>query len=211
MFEKFISADAPDFRQRYQGTYGYFTHKGKRTLCRLDKISTEGSRSFVEFSDRDGLKYLLHPDSEDDSTGFEFLPPKSSYFNTKEGIPLLVNRVPARQYLRGICDRNTAIYNMRNKMQPVDFSTLVKLFEESVSIKDALAVAMKSEDGAAGVALNQAFALCIGTSIVKCFNQQIGVFDHKEGLFTVALDSPELWGQEITDAFRRAKLNMIFK
>jgi len=30
-------------------------------------------------------------------------------------------------------------------------------------------------------------------------------------LFTISLDSQELWGQEITDAFRRAKLNMILK
>lgn len=211
MFEKFLSADAHDFRQRYQGTYGYFTHKEKRTLCRLDKISTDGPRAYVEFSDRAGLKYLLHPDSEEDNTGFEFLPPKSSYFNTKEGVPLLVTRVPARQYLRGICDRNTSIYNMRNKAQPVDFSTLVKLFEESIGVKDALAVALASDDPSAGVALNQSFAICVSTYAIKCFNQQIGMFDYKEGLFTVSLDSPELWGQEITDAFRRAKLNMIFK
>jgi len=211
MFEKFMSVEANDFRQRYQGTYGYFTHKGKRTLTRLDKIQADGRSSFVEFSDRDGLKYLLHPDSEDNDTGFEFLPPKSAYFNTKEGVPLLVTRVPARQYLRGICDRNTQITDMRNNLREVGFETLTKLFEDKTDAQRAMAAAIVSDSSGRGVAISPSFAVSFALGSIKCFNQTIGQCQFDKGLFTISLDSQELWGQEITDAFRRAKLNMILK
>ena len=211
MFEKFTSIDSGDFRQRYQGTYGYFTHKGKKTLTRLDKIYADGRSSYVEFSDRDGLKYLLHPDSEEEGTGFEFLPPKSSYFNTEEGIPLLVSRVPARQYQRGICDKNISVADLRNNFRPVDFGTLILLFEKTVDVAGALARAATSNSSSRGVAISPQFAVGLATKQIKCFNQAIGLATYEKGLFTVELDSPELWSQEVTDAFRRAKLNMVLK
>lgn len=211
MFEKFTSVDSNDFRQRYQGTYGYFTHKGKRTLTRLDKIVSDGRSSFVEFSDRDGLKYLLHPDSEDAGTGFEFLPPKSAYFNTPEGIPLLVSRIPARQYLRGICDRNTSITDMRNSNRAVDFASLITLFEQATPAGVALEKALKSGSGASGVAISPQFAVGLLTQQIRCFNQVIGSAEYSKGLFTIELDSPELWSQEVTDAFRRSNLNVVLK
>ena len=211
MFEKFTSMDSGDFRQRYQGTYGFFTYKGKRTLTRLDNIQANGRSSYVEFSDRDGLKYLLHPDSEDEGTGFEFLPPKSSYYNTTEGIPLLVSRVPARQFQRGICDKNTSISDLRNNNRPVDFASLVLLFEKTISAREALARAIASDNGSAGVALSGAFAVGFKTNVIKCFNQVIGTCKYENNVFNVELDSPELWTQEVTDAFRRNGFTVVFK
>lgn len=212
MFEKFTSADAGDFRQRYQGTFGYFTYKGKRTLTRLDRINSDGRSSYVEFSDREGLKYLLHPDAEDDNTGFEFLPPKSSYYNTTDGVPLLVGRVPARQYLRGICDKNTSVTDLNSNVYGVDFDTLVKLFETNIAKPvDALSLGLISKNEARGVAISPQFAVGFATGVLKCFSQPIGMADYDNGVFKVKLDSMELWGQEIKDAFARANLKVEFK
>jgi hypothetical protein len=211
MFEKFTSMESHDFRQRYQGTYGFFTHQGKKTLTRLDKVFAEGKASYVEFSDKDGLKYLLHPDSENEGTGFEFLPPKSAWFNTKEGIPLLVSRIPARQYQRGICDKNTSITDIRNNNRPVDFEFLSMLFGQNISAASALVSAKETGNGAAGVAISPQFVVGFNTHNIKCFNQTIGYAEYSKGMFTIELDSPELWTQEVTDAFRRSGLAMQFK
>lgn len=211
MFEKFTSKDSGDFRQRYQGTFGHFISGGKRTLARLDNIIADGRASYVEFSDRDGVQYLLKPDSEVEGRGFEFIPPKSSYYNTKKGIPMLVKRIPARQYQRGICDRNTAVANMRNEGVPVGFDVLVELFEEKVSAAEALEAAIKSKSTAAGVAISPQFALCLSNGIIRCYEQNIGVFTHNKGIFSVHLDSKDLWQQEITDCFKRSGFKLEIK
>lgn len=209
MFEKFTSQDAGDFRQRYQGTYGYFVNDGKRTLTRLDRINANGTLSTVEFVDRDGLSYLLKPDTDKEGRGFEFLPPKSAYFNTQEGEPLLVSRVPARQYLRGICDRNTQITNLRDMVEPVDFGVLIRIFETTITPKQALECALKSTKKYRGVAVSPQIAVGIDYGAIKLFNQQIGSVNYmKSGLFKIALDNPDLWRQEVVDAFKRADIPM---
>ena len=211
MFEKFTSVDSQDFQRRYQGTYGFFTHQGKKTLTRLDKINADGRASYVEFSDREGLKYLLKPDSETDGIGFEFLPPKCAYYNTKSGTPLLVSRVPARQYLRGICDRNTSISTLNNDFLPVEFENLVTIFEERATPAEALIPALKADLKNSGIAVSPQFAVGFKLGVIKCFNQAIGKAKYDTGLFTISLDNPSLWQQEVMDAFRRSNLNMVLQ
>jgi len=213
MFEKFTSKDSNDFRQRYQGTFGYFIGKGKRTLTRLDNIVCDGRNSYVEFSDRDGVNYLLKPDSEDQGMGFEFIPPKAAYFNTKIGNPRLVKRIPARQYQRGICDRNTSIQDMKSLPFPVSFDSLIPLFEEKIGVREALQVALKSKHGARGVALSNQFAICFGNNVLRCLDQAIGfaTYDVATETFQVELDSKELWQQELTDVFKRNGMKVVIK
>jgi hypothetical protein len=213
MFEKFTSADSGDFQRRYQGTFGFFVNKGNKLLTRLDKVNVDGRLSSVEFSDVEGLRYLLKPDSDKEGLGFEFLPPKCAYYNTAGGIPLLINRIPARQYLRGICDRNTSIRDMLGKGYPVDFSTLLQVFANQVTIPAALLAAVKNKAtaSAAGIAISPQFAISLNHNVITCYDQPIGYAEFKEGVFIVELDSSELWHQEITDAFRRANLRVEFK
>lgn len=210
MFEKFTSLGSMDFKQRYQGTYGFFTNKGKRHLARLENVQAGGSNNYVEFVDRDGMEYKLLQDSVEETCGFEFIPPKCAYYNTPDG-PLIVNRVPARQYLRGICDRNTSIKDLLARSHPVSFETLIKLFENKTSVKDALANALLSKSAARGVAISSQFAVGFEEEVIKCFNTVIGRCVYVKDSFVVTLESPELWQQEVTDAFKRANLGVVFK
>ena len=77
MFEKFLSANVESFRQRYEGTYGFYRdEKKKRLLVRLDSISPEE----CVFVNADGIDFRLRVDTSRD-IGFEFLPPKSAWRN----------------------------------------------------------------------------------------------------------------------------------
>lgn len=214
MFEKFTSSESNDFRQRYMGTYGFFTRKGNRTLTKLTSITADGSASTVEFEDKDKLKYLLKADSKEEGLGFEFLPPKSAYYNTTDGVPLLVTRIPARQYLRGLCDKNTEIRNFSGNIG-ISFDSLGKIFGVDVPIMQAMAAmkkAIKASDLNAGIAVSPQFVVSPIHKFIRCFNQTIGVCSlGEDDVFTVELDSPELWQQDITDAFRRANLKVVFK
>lgn len=210
MFEKFTAIGANDFKQRYQGTYGFFTRGDKKYLTRLENVYV-GGQSYVEFVDRNGMEYKLLQDSKEDNCGFEFIPPKCAFYNTKEGSPRIINRIPARQYQRGICDRNTSIKDLIGRSFNVDFKILAALFEEVPSIAEALAAAIKSSAADRGVAISPQFAVGLNEQTIKCFNTTIGRCTYDKGIFTVTLESPELWQQEIKDAFSRAKLEVVFK
>jgi hypothetical protein len=81
MFEKFLSQNLESFKQRYEGTFGFYRNEeGKRLLVRLDSIT---ARNCV-FKDANGVDYRIRPDSEE-NIGFEFLPPKSQWYNTVDG------------------------------------------------------------------------------------------------------------------------------
>jgi len=175
MFEKFTSKTAGDFRQRYQGTYGFFKRGTSKTLVRLDKIVTDTSRPVVEFSDINGLKCHLFIDSEDETIGFEFLPPKMQYHNCEDGV-YIVRRVPARQYLRGICDRNTAINTVADYQLPVDFTMLNKLFTSTTTPQERIVLLRKGKDayGEQSIALSGQFAINLVSRKVYCLGTVIG-------------------------------------
>jgi hypothetical protein len=205
MFEKFTSIGATDFKQRYQGTYGIFlwsdkiTGEKKRKLVRLDAINTDRGQFSVTFVDSDGSNYTLLPDTPDDY-GFEFLPPRSAYYNTRNGEPWLIKRIASKQYSRGLCDKNTHISNLVGKRLPTGF-------EIKTTITDALKVAEKVLSTSAGIALSSQFSISFVDKRVRCFESRIGTLDeYKDGKFYVSLENPELWGTEIRDAFRRANL-----
>lgn len=209
MFEKFTSEGSQDFRQRYQGTFGFFNHKGKKTLTQLKEIHANGRASYVEFVDRDDLSYKLNPDSEADDTGFEFLPPKCAWYNTPKGVPLLVSRIPAKQYLRGICDRNTSITTIRGSGMPVNFAQLIDIFEAKVSVAEAIKLKpIKDYSTHGGFALSPQFALSNHFGTIHCFGTSIGSFKLVDDVYQVELSTPELWATEIRDAFRRNNLKV---
>lgn len=206
MFEKFTGPDAQDFRQRYEGTYGFFIKGDQRILVRLDSINTEDVKQ-VSFSDKDGIKYKLRADSDDDSVGFEFLPPKNSYHNTLEGTYLL-KRIPTRQYSRGICDRNTSIQTVSGRVVPVDFKYLHQLFGKNPSPKEMLALvqspAWKFERS---IALSSQFAIQLDNSRLYCFSLRIGeVALTKDNVVAITLDDPSLWQTELRDCFSRTQI-----
>lgn len=159
MFEKFLSVDAGDFRQRYEGTYGYYTDKkkGARLLTLLSTVDTNASPKKVHFEDCRGVKFYVNADSTEE-IGWEFLPPRSAFYNTTDGV-FYVQRIAARQFQRGITGRNTKIWKVTEKgfdQIKVAFDSLIPIFEKQVPFAKA---ALKWSETGEASALSPNFCL----------------------------------------------------
>lgn len=194
MFEKFLSVNAGDFRQRYQGTFGFYSRGGKKKLVRLSAVDTE--RGVVRFTDSGNAEFSLNANASEE-VGFEFITPKACWHNTNKGA-YMVRRVAQRQYQRGISENNTQIIEGKS-MGPcyVDFNTLSAIFENPITIKEASAKGHS-------FALSDQFY--VGEQKVWCFNQALGTFTKIGPVFNVKLNDEVMWGTEVRDAFRRANL-----
>jgi hypothetical protein len=195
MFEKFLSANAQDFRTRYQGTYGFYRTPAKNMLCKLTFV--EGNVTFV---DKKQMEYTLYPDSQSD-IGFEFIPPRSSYYNTPKGA-FYVERVASRQFQRGVSEKNTRIYSVGLKgfaSEGVNFDTLGALYENDVSLKEALESFFAERTPS--VAISKTFAISkkylwvlstLHGEVLECTPKKI----------VLRLKDADLFRTEITDALR---------
>ena len=202
MFEKFTSVDSADFKQRYLGTYGFFRSSEKRTLVQIKGIAANK----VTFIDRNKLDYFLQADSTAD-VGFEFVPPKSSYYNIKGGECVLISRIPSRQYLRGVCHRNTSIKGLNSGPMSIDFETLASVFESEETVQSALTASLASGQG---FAISPQFAISLMMQQLYCFDTPIGSVkvNPTTRVFEVDLLQPDLWGVEVRDAFQRNGLSL---
>lgn len=200
MFEKFNSTNSENFRQRYQGTYGFYRDgSGKRTLVKV--VSVDDQR--VEFVDARGVDYRLHADNTS-GIGFEFLPPKSVYYATTSGNVYLVLRVAARQFLRGICDKNTRVYKLYKGGLlgvRVDFTSLADIYLNQVPYNAASLpldkITLANAD-APGLALSHQFAMCLG--LVYLFDKTIGTYTVNNTQINITLYDRGLWGTELGDS-----------
>lgn len=194
MFEKFTTANAHDFRQRYEGTFGFFKGgDGKRLLTKLSYIRQD----VCAFVDSRGVEYKLYPNTEKD-IGFEFIPPKASYHNTPDGAKL-VQRIAARQFQRGLSGKNTAISWLNPTLVPlrVDFTVLESIFLKAVDCKTAFA----NYDLLPSVALSGQIAIN-NVGEVYMYERRIGTYTKKGPHMVVKLESADLWRTEVADAVR---------
>jgi hypothetical protein len=193
LFEKFLSANVDSFRQRYEGTYGFYRdEKKKRLLVRLDSISAEE----CTFVNADGIDFRLRVDTSRD-IGFEFLPPKSAWYNT-EGGAVWTQRLAQRQFSRGVTSKNLEISLLTpdRGLTPmrVDFKTLSSIYEK------ALAPALAIEAlGKKSVAISSAFALD-QSGVVYLFKEVIGSYKQQDKRLVFKLNEPKNWRTEISDA-----------
>jgi len=209
MFEKFTAVESPNFRQRYQGTYGFFRKDDNKVLVRLDQITTGDSRALVEFSDRTGVKYRLYSDSDDQSVGFEFIPPKCQYHNTESGT-YLVKRTAAKQYLRGICDRNTSIRTVNGVGMPVGFDILHAIYDHPVDHLTRYNTITDPEfDDEKSFAISSQFAISLETGRIFCLQAEIGTARMRYGKLTIVLNDASLWKTEIKDCLTRTGIKGI--
>jgi hypothetical protein len=192
VFEKFLSGNIESFRQRYEGTFGFYKDEsGKRLLVKLVEINP-GRCSFVDGA---GIAYALYPDSPRE-VGFEFLPPKSAWYNTQRGA-VYTQRYALRQFQRGVTSKtlemNLLIKGVLHPLR-VDFENLSALYEKSILPKDAF----KGLDEGRSLAISNQFAFDEGS--VLLFRAKIGEYKRDVKTFTIKLDEPDLWRTEITDA-----------
>lgn len=193
MFEKFMSSNAGDFRQRYHGTYGFYSRAGKRVLVKLYNVDTENLR--VTFINKDNTPFVIQADASESEVGFEFLTPKAAWHNTPMG-PLLVRRIAQRQYSRGLCESNTGITDATGVGKVVAFDTLGAIFDTTVTVAEA--------SKGRSFALNEFF--CVADERLWLLGQSVGKIERSGMDFSVTMDDKSLFGQEAQDAFSRAKI-----
>jgi hypothetical protein len=191
MFEKFLSENIENFRQRYEGTFGFYKVGNKRLLVKLQEISNQQ----CHFKDALGMDYTIQPDHPDE-VGFEFLPPKSQWYNTKEGA-VYTQRIASRQFQRGVTGKTLEIVLLREHMlypMAVNFKNLQSIYESPLTPKEALPGLDKKQS----LALSGQFALDAGT--VFLLKEPIGGYECKRENFKFHLNERDLWKTEISDA-----------
>lgn len=195
MFEKFLSENIENFRQRYEGTFGFYRDGGNRRL--LVKL-TEIAGNQCNFVDARGVTYNVRPDHPNE-VGFEFLPPKSMWYNTEYGA-MFAQRIASRQFQRGVTAKTLSIVLLHKGElvdRRVDFPNLSAMYEGKNSPKDSLEGLSKGRS----LALSGQFA--VDTGIVYLLRERIGTYEQTKGShFRFKLAEPDLWKTEITDALR---------
>src|SRR5690348_12047969 len=101
MLETFQSATSRDFRQRYTGSYGFYTIplSKKRILVYLSEVGEDTAH----FLDENSAKYTAKADQ---AVEFEFIPVKKKLFSYNDQL-YLAQRRPARMWSRGVNPQNT--------------------------------------------------------------------------------------------------------
>lgn len=202
MIDSLTRQNAGDFRQRYNGTFGYYTinegpRKGNKILVRL----TDVNDSQVTFIDSRGSEYYVYADS---GIPFEFLPLEKRVANTAKGNVIYGCRVPARQWSRGVSERNTSIINLQSRMAvSVNFVNLEALYSAEDNYPTAFSEFVKGSRK--GAALDKKFSIIKNpdeTINVKLFNSDIGVFS--DGVAKII----PLFKQEFSDMVSRSKFDI---
>jgi len=101
MIESPTSANIADFKQRYSGVYGRLDPDGKRTSVYVKGVTA----TKVVFQDVLGAEYYANVNAD---VNFEFLPAEKAWYKTSKGM-FFMQRIPARQWKRGVCPDNTLI------------------------------------------------------------------------------------------------------
>lgn len=210
MFEKFLAENASDFRQRYEGTFGYYVDrdKGQRLLCRLSSVDLDSSQRRVNFEDVRGVRFSVNVNAKGD-IGFEFIPPRSAFYNTTDGV-YYVERIAARQFQRGVSHRNTKIFRInKGAWLPceVSFESLVPLLEKQIELQKAVQEWLNGDR--VSVALTPSITL--NDNRLYVLMQNIGKYDKKERTLTIDKDNGELFLSEIEHALKNAGLANIVK
>lgn len=183
-----------DFKQRYQGVIGWFVRDNG---TKVPVIVSYVSSSKVTFKDAKDGEYFANLDA---GVKFEFLPCQRAWINTDEG-PLLLQRIPARQFKRGVCSDNTSIHQLLSSgPYPTGgawSSTAFKALAETVDYATAVDAFLQAK--CPSVALSKHFAVGPDDS-VWFYSIKIGTFNRKENKVSL---SSSLVLQEFSDMVRR--------
>jgi hypothetical protein len=103
MLETFTEAGSRDFRQRYSGSFGYYTvpESRKRILVQMETIN----ETIAGFRD---ARNALYEARSDTGVEFEFIPVTKTLI-IQNGVLAYIRRRPARQWARGVNTANTQL------------------------------------------------------------------------------------------------------
>jgi hypothetical protein len=174
------------WRQRYQGTYGFLKQtEDSKVLCHITNVDS----TKVVFNTSLGSGFFANMNS---GIQFEFLPVTRGWFYTKNLGWVLLQRVPARQYHRGISENNTVL------SVPLTGS---RLYNQGMSLSLLEDIFINKPKAPDGVLLSRQ-VLIHPNNTIYLYDLDIGT---KSGN-TLMLRSA-LVKQEIVDQVRRMKLD----
>lgn len=194
MLETFYSNTSRDFRQRYQGSFGYYTvpESKKRVLVYLDHVD-ETTTTFI---DEHKTVYKANADT---GVEFDFIPVSKKLFVIDDAL-FLIQRRPARMWQRGVSGQNTHVYQITDK-GPYNRGLTFKHVLAAFASPDAdVLTKLKEieEKKRTTVALSNTFGVANGQFFV--YDETIGTFNAttKE----IKLNEP-LFRQEVVDLVGR--------
>jgi len=196
MIDSPTSANLGDFKQRYAGVIGRLIDHPDKPLV---KVGAVGSTK-VTFVDMEGTTYYANVDK---GIQFEFLPALRGWYNTPEG-PVLLNRVPARQWKRGMCPDNHSVARSYGGMvlttMPEDWYTVVfRVFSTNQDYINSSQV----WDGKTDIALSRHF--CISADKVFFYNLTIGFWSAATKSIVLTQDYIR---QELKDMIKKHNLQI---
>lgn len=183
-----------DFRQRYEGTYGFYhTMSGLKLLVYVSSVTERQAT----FRDLQGKEYFTYADSGET---FEFIPVNRGYYNGVKDTYFLA-RVPARQWQRGISSGNTmgsVFYKGALCASDLNFEFLYKALVETTTNTEAWAQYLNKQREA--IALSRHFA--ITRNQFYFYHNPVGQIEGTK----IILKTPSIQ-QEVNDVVRRNKFN----
>lgn len=185
-----------DFVQRYSQSYGWFLHpeKKQKVLSYIRKVDRER----VVFVTSTG-EFFAYAGTD---VQFEFLPITRGWFYGPTGLVFL-QRIPAKQFCRGISDKNTMVLEVTSQGKLKESSLYLALLEDVFSPTIQVKSFRSFLDGTLrGYVLSQYFAI-VGNK-VYFYNHPVGEFGNNN---EITLSNP-LIAQELSDTIRRNNLQI---
>ena len=181
-----------DFGQRYVDTFAFFIPPGtdNRRLC---YITHSDDREVSFRTSADGLHFSALRDS---GTMFEFIQVDKAWVMGAAGVPYLLQRVPARQWRRGIARNNTSIYYLDEQSKAlqqagVNWKTMREIFGDKA----------KRPCGYADVLSKHFLAVTDGALLF--YANQAGECITRDNRKVIRLPKDSLVVQEVVDVLRR--------
>ena len=196
MLETFDSAHSRDFRQRYSGSFGYYTvpETRKRILVQMEQVDevTAG------FRDARGAMYSAKADT---GVEFEFILLSKRLFIMDKCL-YLVRRKPARQWSRGCHNGNTTVMRVHTgRDTKLTFASVAAGFDSTPIDGYASVTALERKEAEAAL-LSPMFG--VEGSVLYLYDHAIGSFmaDRKE-----IVVEERMFKQEVEDLVARLGLN----
>jgi hypothetical protein len=193
MLDTYTTNNHTDFNARYSNTYGWMLPDG-----------VGGRKVFVYLKEVDGLYLYFTTGSSmvynakiDQGVMFNFIPVDRGWFTTQGGSVLFLQRVPERQWKRGISPNNTRITNIEGMFsEKLSYTLLEAIFSNEGTI-------MPYKKGSP-FRISKHFAISSHQN-VYFYNQHIGYLVDD----TLEIGKQHLVEQELSDAINRN--NLTFK
>lgn len=177
---EFTSAGAADFRQRYRGVFGWYPTETGEMLVKVTGVDEQ----ITHFENAQEHEFFAYADK---GVKFKFIPVTKKVF-IFEGTPVLAQRIPQRQYRRGICSDNTAFTIVQGGYGlGVSFNTVAAYVKGGYTIPKQLTYG--------SYALNE--QLSVSGDRLYVYDIPVGIIDNN----TVKITEP-IFMQEVKDYLR---------